>query len=160
MEICENHWSCFSKIIITEGVGSSSLPEKVPESASFPASNFFHHFVILAFWKMHFIITTWCYRMPKWFSHSKYVSIIKSIMAETRSFLGGKMEIPQEKNFVWDTLTKISGQLRGPLAPLRGPLITERAHWAFSENLKIKMKMEVMNKTNLVEKVKTLNDFF
>ena len=29
--------------------------------------------------------------------------------------VGGKMEIPQEKNFVWDTLAKISDQLRGPI---------------------------------------------
>ena len=33
-----------------------------------------------------------------------------------------------------DTLTKISGQLRGPLASLGGSLTSERGHWAFSEN--------------------------
>ena len=38
------------------------------------------------------------------------------------------------RRIVWDTITEISDQLRGPLATLGGPQISTRGHWAFSEN--------------------------
>ena len=45
--------------------------------------------------------------------------------------MGRDYNVP--KRIVFDTLMKISDQLRGPLDSLGGSPTSERGHWAFSE---------------------------
>ena len=48
-------------------------------------------------------------------------------------FFGWENGNSLKRRILCETLTKISDQLRGPLAPLRGPTDSKKAHWAFSE---------------------------